>query len=81
MKQWIAERIGKYSHQLEVENDYSGRGMYGEETAAVIGPLGAFVFAVAQVPLDLEFESEQGEFNVALLSLRVDSMGRESVFY
>ena len=81
MKQWIAERIGKYSHQLEVESDYSGRGMYGDVTAAVVGPLGAFAFAVAQVPLELEYESEQGEFNAALLSLRTDSMGRESVFY
>jgi hypothetical protein len=31
--------------------------------------------------LELEYESEQGEFNAALLSLRTDSMGRESVFY
>jgi hypothetical protein len=81
MTPWIAKRLKAASHQLELEDDYSGRGMMGSETSAVVGPLGAFAFAVAQVALGLENESEQGEFNVALLSLRTDSMGRETVFY
>jgi hypothetical protein len=55
--------------------------MLGAETSAVVGPIGAFAFAVAQVALGLEYESEQGEFNAALLALRTDSMGRETVFY
>lgn len=81
MKPWIAKRLSQASHQLELEEDYSGRGMMGAETAAVVGPLPSFVFAVAQVALGLEYESEQGEFNAALLELRTDSMGREVVFY
>ena len=81
MKPWIAKRISQFSHQLELEEDYSGRGMFGAETAAVVGPLGPFVFAVANAALDLDTESEQGEFNAALLELRTDSMGRETVFY
>jgi hypothetical protein len=81
MQPWIAKRLSEASHQLELEDDYSGRGMMGSGTSAVVGPLGSFVFAVAQVALGLEYESEQGEFNVALLSLRTDSMGKETVFY
>lgn len=81
MTPWVAKRISQFSHQLELEDDYSGRGMMGAETSAVVGPLGAFVFAVAQAALDLEYESEQSEFNAALLALRTDSMGREVVFY
>ena len=81
MTPWIARRLAAASHQLELEDDYSGRGMMGAETSAVVGPLGAFVFAVAQAALDLEYESEQAEFNAALLALRTDSMGREVVFY
>lgn len=81
MTPWVAKRISQFSHQLELEDDYSGRGMMGAETSAVVGPLSAFVFAVAQAALDLEYESEQGEFNAALLALRTDSMGREVVFY
>jgi len=81
MKPWIAKRLRAASHQLELEDDYSGRGMMGSTTSAVVGPIGAFVFAVAQVAWDLEYESEQGEFNADLLALRTDSMGRETVFY
>ena len=81
MTPWIAKRLSEASHQLELEDDYSGRGMMGAETSAVVGPLGAFVFAVAQAALGLEYESEQAEFNAALLALRTDGMGREVVFY
>lgn len=81
MKPWIAKRISEASHNLELEDDYSGRGMFGDETSAVVGPLASFAFAVAQVAWGLENESEQAEFNAALLELRTDSMGREVVFY
>lgn len=81
MEQWIAKRLCEASHKLELEDDYSGRGMMGAETAAVVGPVPSFAFAVAQVALGLENESEQAKFNAALLALRTDSMGREVVFY
>ncbi len=81
MQPWIAKRLSAASHQLALEDGYSGRGMLGAETSAVVGPIGAFAFAVAQVAFGVEYESEQGEFNAALLALRTDSMGRETVFY
>ena len=81
MEQWIAKRLSEASHKLELEDDYSGSGMMGADTAAVGGPVPSFSFAVAQVALGLEKASEKAKFNAALLALRTDSMGREVVFY
>lgn len=81
MKTWVAHAIATSDYSLDEESDYSGRGMFGQETSAVVGSLPAFVAAAASAARDLASAALAEEFLDALKSVRTDSMGRETVFY
>ena len=69
---------------LERQDDYSGRGMYGESTWAVVGDFTQFVQCVAQAAAELAREREScndaplEEFIMDLGEIHSDSMGRSS---
>lgn len=93
MKQEYAERIAKQIEDNGEEassREYSGRGMYGEKTHAVVCDLSTFIGAAVQVGIDLAEEAEiatnQGEdgpdpedFVLEMGKIRTDSMGRSSI--
>ena len=64
--------------------DYSGRGMFGDDTAAIschgVGPLLAAV-AIAVDQLDDESEADGEEIADAVRSIRSDQLGLGMVWY
>lgn len=100
MKQEHADLITEAADMigLEVEGrSYSGRGMYGEETAAIVGDIGDVMACVAQAVADLveerEMHSANGnderldelvdvdDFIADMMKIRTDSMGFSTVLY
>lgn len=75
-----AEVIGL---ELEHRAEYSGRGMYGKSTDAVIGDQGDFLQACCYAAGTLDAESGLGldELCDAVRNLRSDSMGRYSTVW
>lgn len=63
--------------------DYSGRGMYGDKCFGIIGNLHTYaVFLIAATAiLNTEEYGWGGELLEALANPRVDSLGRESIYY
>lgn len=90
MKAEIAECILDHaSGDLELRTDYSGRGMYGETTVALVGSREDFNEACANflanaheddVPEDQLQEELEGVKDI-LVNARVDNMGLQFVFY
>lgn len=93
MKQEYAERIAKQIEDNGEEGssrEYSGRGMYGDKTYAVVADLSTFIGAAVQVGIDLaeeaEIADEQGkedapdpeDFIEEMSKVRWDTMGRSS---
>lgn len=68
---------------LELREEYSGRGMFGDKTSGVTGDINDFILAVASVAYDLGMEGDGfDEFQDDLNNLKTDSMGRDStIFY
>lgn len=66
--------------ELERDNDYSGRGMYGASTEGVEGNFRSFVAAVAQAAKGLKGDAHS-EFVRDLENLRIDNMGLDYIFY
>ena len=85
MKKSTAELIVEASDNLELYEDYSGRGMFGSKTYGVTGKYASFVVAVADasatVVEDHGKSTEWEEFIEDLENLRTDSMGLDSIFY
>lgn len=80
MKPWIAKRIKAANIGMLLEDDYSGRGMFGETTHAITTTFPVFAWAVALAARDIPAE-DFDEFLDALRSVRAESMGRGVVFY
>jgi hypothetical protein len=91
-----ARRIVEAATMLDMESDlredYSGRGMYGSKTAAVVfddnsGLLAAVAYAAGRMAEDAANANEDDEtedyekFVEELQSLRWDNMGRGIVVY
>ena len=75
-----AETIIMYqeSGDLELYEDYSGRGMYGETTCGIVfDNIGELLAAVAEAMLN---EPENIDVH-SLARVRIDSMGRGSIIY
>jgi len=72
---------------LDRRDDYSGRGMYGSETAAIVGCSGELMQCIAQAAADIvksnpDDDTPLEEFIEDIGKMRTDSMGRSSmVFY
>ena len=73
----IAERIGE---DLSLYEGYSGRGMFGETTAAVVGYRGDLDRTIAHI---VESNDSEGRAFVAKLMRRIrqDNMGKQMIFY
>jgi hypothetical protein len=64
----------------EVTVGYSGRGMYGRTTSAVVCPsLGVFVAAACYVAADLVEDGESEEFARAMKKISIDQMGKSGI--
>jgi len=67
--------------ELELYEGYSGRGMYGDRTSAIVGDFNQLLACVALVSRELE-EKDLEDFVRSFINIRQDSMGRSSqVFY
>lgn len=86
MKKILAEKLAGANDALSLRDDYSGRGMFGATTYAVVGSLADIWEALGEIGLapDWHFssEDEKEEFYFALKNgLRQDQMGTDKVFY
>lgn len=87
----IQEAANVIGLDVETRDDYSGRGMYGEEVSAVVGDLGDIMACVAQAMKslveDLETAKEDDkypdpdDFIDDLRNTSIDNMGRSYVIY
>lgn len=87
----IQEAANVIGLDVETRDDYSGRGMYGEEVSAVVGDLGDIMACVAQAMKslveDLETAKEDDKypdpdnFIDDLRNTSIDNMGRSYVIY
>ena len=80
MKKEVAELLEYNNYDIEVRDDYSGRGMYGQETYGVVCSQDDYNQAVAEV-MRSGTEQERELLADALLNMRTDSMGMDMIFY
>lgn len=68
---------------LEVYDNYSGRGMYGTKTCGVVGNLRDLIASVAIA--SREFKDEESysheDFVDDLQNMRTDNLGRDFIYY
>lgn len=91
----IQEAANVIGLDVETRDDYSGRGMYGEEVSAVVGDLGDIMACVAQAMKSLMEDLETAkyvslvdgnhpdpdDFIDDLRNTSIDNMGRSYVIY
>jgi len=76
-----AEIIANHSNDAHYDDDYSGRGMYGETTSSVVfNRESNFYEAMAHIMLNGD-EDERTAVAKALFSLKMDNMGLGIVIY
>lgn len=85
MTEKLANLLASYSDDLDVRDDYSGRGMFGENTYALVGAKRDFFGAIGQafeslideaLLMDNDDESQSGEEDYNnLLDLRDELVG------
>lgn len=82
MQRELAELLAEMSGgEYEVDAEYSGRGMYGDTTAGIIGPGPEYL---ATMLLDIIKHSHIDAEELAEIKLshfRVDSMGYDTIIY
>lgn len=87
MKVETAKKLSEFDSDIEVYQDYSGRGMYGSTTTGVVCYSERVLFnalAFYFENLDHSDQDEIDEFQNTLddlKSLRTDSMGMRTIFY
>ena len=83
--QGIVEGAEVEGLELQLRENYSGRGMYGSTTAAIVADsLGEFMVGLARYCGDLDPCHRDGEIEevvLAMTNLRTDNMGRGVVLY
>lgn len=79
MRKEAAKILQKYG-ELNVRNDYSGRGMYGSETWAVVGSYRELFEAIAET-MAYGNEEDREALAEALPDLRIDNMALDYIFY
>ena len=73
-----AEELGV---DIEVDNDYSGRGMYGDTTYAVtVSGVASLATLIAVAGRSIDSASHE-QFVTDMQNLRSDNMGRDYVYY
>lgn len=84
----LAEALEEAGHDTSVREEYSGRGMYGKTTAAIVTD--ASPMLVGYCWRELERREEEGEFDdkvslptftVINMPIRSDNMGLSMVYY
>ncbi len=73
-------------NNAKYRDDYSGRGMYGDTTPAIVADSGVLVgWAVGQAIIEVEgalaYQPDFEDWVDEILPQRQDSMGRSQVFY
>lgn len=82
MDKKAAEILADYNYELEVYEDYSGRGMYGSTTTGIVGSQSDLFSAIGEVMMSGD-EEDIEIVGTALRedTIRTDSMGMQTIFY
>ena len=68
--------------EVEIRDGYSGRGMFGRKTTAIIfDELADLLVPVAQAARDIPDEAEAEAFLLDVANLRFDNLGRSQIAY
>lgn len=85
MKLENAQRIAKAAEDNDLDvrlyESYSGRGMFGRQTAGLVGSQSDILKAVAMTAYNIGQEGESIDEFMSDLDLSWDSMGRDSIAY
>lgn len=79
----IVDALEQNGDEAELRKDYSGRGMYGKTTAAIVTEASPILigFLAAQSICDNEGEEGLFDFDTRDLPKQSDSMGLSKVYY
>jgi len=79
--QALAKTAQESDLELELREEYSGRSMYGNTTAAVVGSNSTLLECVAIVAREID-EEDYDDFLKEISRIRRDSMGKyDEIFY
>ncbi len=88
MRLKTAEALVNIGTDLELREEYSGRGMYGKKTNGVVGKLSDLLISVANAAFDLgvDCDGENGmtdfdEFMKDVENIKSDNMGRDNMIF
>lgn len=92
MKQEIAELIVENGYDMELYEDYSGRGMFGDTTTGVVcDNLNVFLASVSEIFFEMildakdlgdDFDTESAEIlSKSVGRIRVDNLGKNIIIY
>lgn len=69
-------------NEVELRENYSGRGMFGKQTAGVVGSLSDIIGAIAAVAFEMgNHGDDEVEFLREMRRLRTDNMGHNIIVY
>ena len=77
----LVEAAKDNSLDLSLREQYSGCGMYGKDTAAIVGEYNDLAAAIALVAPNITEETDYEDFVESMSKLQIDSMGKRLVFY
>ena len=76
----IVESAEENNVDLTLYEDYSGRGMFGKETAGIVGSDTTIMLAVAIAARNL-LNPEFDQLIQGIKNIRTDSLGRDTIYY
>ena len=76
----IVESAEENNVDLTLYEDYSGRGMFGKETAGIVGSDTTIMLAVAIAARNL-LNPEFDQLIQEIKNIRTDSLGRDTIYY
>jgi hypothetical protein len=77
----LANTIASYNC-MEVREDYSGRAMYGDSTAGVVGSSEDFFEGLIRTAIEAGRDDDDEMINkLKELNVNTDSMGLDTIFY
>jgi hypothetical protein len=77
----LAELLEMHSCEIEVREDYSGRGMYGKSTAAIVCDESNMFEAIAGIMESGDEEEREYVADNIRYGFKTDSMGYSTVYY
>lgn len=77
----LAEILAEHNFDIQVREDYSGRGMYGKTTTGVVCDDSEIFEAIASIMTECNEDEREYVANQIRYGFRTDSMGYNTIYY